>query len=217
MLKLFFLFFVISTFIMLAKSDFKIDWICEETNAMGNCSTVPKITDWLEVLAANIDTNEYTDFNYCPFEIVERHSRCMKSYAESCYQYETYRERHTFSVYTSPAVESAKNICTKGRAYKKEFNMYTSCTKSIFHNDYNDPWNVHQINQEVEFGLIPKQMDLFEKCDMYRKYWDTQNSWIRKKCGMKTSKFSRQVLSHMWPLMALMRRCGEELTIGGYM
>lgn len=39
---------------------------------------------------------------------------------------------------------------------------------------------------------------------MYRKYWDTQNSWIRKKCGMKTSKFSRQVLSHMWPLMALM-------------
>lgn len=66
LINLYFLSRSTATFIMLAKSDFKIDWICEETNAMGNCSTVPKITDWLEVLAANIDTNEYTDFNYCP-------------------------------------------------------------------------------------------------------------------------------------------------------
>jgi len=37
-----------------------------------------------------------------------------------------------------------------------------------------------------------------------REYWRNQMTWIRKKCGMKTLKFSRQVLSHMWPLMSLM-------------
>jgi len=48
------------------KSGIVIDWICEETSLMGNCSTTPKLTDWLEILSDKIFTDEYTDFNYCP-------------------------------------------------------------------------------------------------------------------------------------------------------
>lgn len=50
----------------LIKSGIVIDWICEETTLMGNCSTTPKLTDWLEILSDKIFTDEYTDFNYCP-------------------------------------------------------------------------------------------------------------------------------------------------------
>jgi len=48
------------------KSGIAIDWICEETNSMGNCSTTPKLTDWLETLSDKIFTDEYIDLNYCP-------------------------------------------------------------------------------------------------------------------------------------------------------
>ncbi|KAL5241735.1 hypothetical protein ACI65C_009145 [Semiaphis heraclei] len=200
----------------LIKSGIVIDWICEETTLMGNCSTTPKLTDWLEILSDKIFTDEYTDFNYCPFEIVERHARCMKLYVKRCQKYVSEEDRFASDEYNSRKEENPSNLCIEGRSYKKEFIDHTTCTNAIFGINYDEPWTIHQINQEVEFGLVPKKTDILEKCSIVREYWHNQMTWIRKKCGVRTLKFSRQVLSHMWPLMSLMSMCQEPLSMYGY-
>lgn len=197
-----------------AKSEFSIDWICEETNAIGNCSTIPKITDWLQFLADNIDSEEYTDLHYCPFDIVERHAKCMVLFLRGCQQHMSDEKRHFIYSYV-PRTERAATHCVKGRPYKKEFKEYTNCTRVMYNNEP-DEWDVHAVNQDIEFKLISKKMDFREKCDIYHKYWDMQSSWILKECGKKAEKFSRQVLSNMWPIMGLLNICGDRLTPYGY-
>lgn len=46
----------------LAKSEIAVEWICPDTEQMGNCSTVPKITDLLQRISENY---EYPDLYYC--------------------------------------------------------------------------------------------------------------------------------------------------------
>lgn len=50
----------------MAKSQILVEWICEDTNTMGNCSTIPRITDLLHIISDNSDNYEYTDLHYCP-------------------------------------------------------------------------------------------------------------------------------------------------------
>ncbi|KAL5241736.1 hypothetical protein ACI65C_009146 [Semiaphis heraclei] len=207
------LFFVIATFMVLVKSEITVKWFCEETNSMGNCSTLPKITDWLQTLSDNIDSDRFTDVNFCPFDITERHGKCMWSYIQSCYWHISDVERNIFFSYL-PRTEIAKTYCIEGRDYKDEFRVHAACTKSMYKSG--DEWRIHSVNQEVEFGLIPTKTDDFEKCYIYQKFWQSQSLWIREQCGKKTEKFSRQVLRHMWPIMGLLNLCGEELTADGY-
>ncbi|XP_022171874.1 uncharacterized protein LOC111034805 [Myzus persicae] len=222
MLKLFFIIctpiflpFTTAALMILTKSQVEIDWMCHETNSWGNCSTLPKITDWLQTISDKIDSDEYTDIDYCPFEIVERHARCMGLFLETCQQYLPESKQHFASSFMPRTEETAETHCVKGRPYKNEFRAHTACTKLMFDSD--NQWRTHEVNQEVEFGLIPMDTDFYEKCYIYRKYWQMQNSWIREKCGMRTEKFSRQVLSNMWPIMGLLKLCGEQLSTYGYL
>ncbi|XP_008182368.1 uncharacterized protein LOC100575730 [Acyrthosiphon pisum] len=208
------LLFVISTCCVCVRSDFSIEWICEETNAIGNCSTIPKITDWLQFLADNIDNDEYTDLYYCPFNIAERHAMCMVSFLKNCQQKMSEAKRHVAYSYM-PRIDKAATHCPEGRPYKKEFREYTNCTRVMYNNEPKE-WEVHSVNQQIEFGLLPRKMEFRQKCDVYRKYWEMQSSWILRDCGPKAEKFSRHVLSYMWPIMGLLNVCGDRLTPYGY-
>ncbi|KAL4143463.1 hypothetical protein QTP88_005794 [Uroleucon formosanum] len=186
---------------MMVKSEISIDWKCEETNSMGNCSTIPKITDWLQTLSDNPD--EYTDIHYCPFDIVERHARCMVSYLKSCGMYISEAKRH-YAYSFMPRPVRAVTHCTKGRGYKKEFIEHSNCMK-VMYGFVDKEWDTHMINQQVEFGILLKKTDFRAKCDIYHEYWEMQSSFILRDCGPNTEKFSRHVLSNMWPIMGLLR------------
>ncbi|CAI6365992.1 unnamed protein product [Macrosiphum euphorbiae] len=210
------LLFIISTLMVCVRSDdASIEWACKETRAIGNCSTMPKITDWLQTLSDNIDNEEYTDLLYCPFDIVEKHAQCMVLYLRSCSQQLMMEPTRQIAFSYLPQTERAETHCNRRRSYKKEFRGHSNCTKVMYNNEPQE-WEVHMVNQEIEFGLLSKRMEFSKKCDVYHKYWEMQSSWILKECGASTEKFSRQVLSNMYPIMGLLNMCGERLTPYGY-
>jgi len=45
-----------------------------------------------------------------------------------------------------------------------EFKEYTNCTRVMYNNEP-DEWDVHAVNQDIEFKLISKKMDFREKCE----------------------------------------------------
>ncbi|XP_015369525.1 PREDICTED: uncharacterized protein LOC107165685 [Diuraphis noxia] len=182
---------------MLAKSQILVEWICEDTNAMGNCSTIPRITDLLQIISDNSDNYEYTDIHYCPFAIVERHAKCMKSYVKSCDTYMSEAIQNIFYTYM-PEIVDAETLCTEGRPYKKEFREHVACTKELLYAD--QEWEQYVEIQELLYGQTIDAIEVHKKCQFINNFWYSMVLNIRKKCGRKTEKFSRQVLSKMWPL-----------------
>ncbi|CAH1737595.1 unnamed protein product [Aphis gossypii] len=205
MLKLFFVFFPL---MMLAKSEIAVEWICPDTEQMGNCSTVPKITDLLQRISEN---NEYPDLYYCPFNIVERYSKCMQYFLYSCYAHSSDPDKTLLATYYLPFNEDSKKLCTKGRPYRKEFIEHAACTNAVLKAEH--LWKQYWQQKTSELGELEKKniddMPTNEKCQLINNYWDSTNMHIRFQCGFKTEKFHRQVLGNMWPFSILLKLCNE--------
>ncbi|XP_060865775.1 uncharacterized protein LOC132941648 isoform X2 [Metopolophium dirhodum] len=204
-------FFLIATLATLAQSQIAVEWICEDTKSMGNCSRVPKMTDLLQIISQNSDDYEYTDYHYCPNYIVERHIKCVRTYFDSCYRHMTPFMRNIFLAYV-PLTESAETFCDKNRPYKKEFREHMSCTKALLEAD--DDWEDFADDAEMQYGQSIDDMTARSKCKVVSCYWRELTTEIRKQCGPKTEKFSRQVLSYMWPISMLSKLCDELLIFG---
>ncbi|XP_022171873.1 uncharacterized protein LOC111034804 [Myzus persicae] len=205
------LFFVIATFMTLAQSQIAVEWICKDTNSMGNCTTIPKLTDLLQIISDNSDNYEFTDSHYCPFSIVERYAKCMKSYVDSCKPYMVDEVQNIFLNYM-PKIEDAETLCTKGRAYKKEFREHSTCTKAFLTAD--DDWEQYLQIIIWKYGQSIDDMDAIQRCKMVSIFWQVTSTNIRKKCGAKTEKFSRQLLSNMWPLTLYTKLCSQVAAAG---
>ncbi|XP_026818781.1 uncharacterized protein LOC113557451 [Rhopalosiphum maidis] len=206
MLKLFFVFATLTT---LVKSEIAVEWICEDTRQMGNCSTIPKITDLLQMISENY---EYPDIYFCPFNIVERHTKCMYSYLYYCHtQINNDLKQNILEMYNKP-LEDSKNLCTKRRSYRKEFIEHVSCSKAVLKADRQ--WQNYVDQQKLEIGQSMENMELDQKCLLIWDYWHSTNMYIRTQCGIKTEKFHRQVLGNMWPLSLLIKLCNDLSTYG---
>ncbi|CAI6365676.1 unnamed protein product [Macrosiphum euphorbiae] len=197
MLKLFFL---IATLATLAQSQIAVEWVCHEPKIMGNCTRVPRITDLLQIFSQSSDDGEYGDLHYCPHYIVERHTNCMRTYYNSCYRYMSEFVRDVFLGYL-PRTESAKILCNNNRPYKKEFREHMACTRAMLSAD--DDFEEYMIESEMQYGQLIEDMDTNDKCDVVNCFWSGLITKIRKQCGSKTEKFSRQVLSNLWPVSML--------------
>jgi len=58
---------ILMTLVALARSDeIKNEWICEESDLKGNCSSSPKFKYFMKEIIDNIDNYEYSDHYYCP-------------------------------------------------------------------------------------------------------------------------------------------------------
>lgn len=54
------------TLTTLVKSEHAFEWICEDINQMGNCSSLPNFSLLLKNMDDDSKTNKYSNTYYCP-------------------------------------------------------------------------------------------------------------------------------------------------------
>ncbi|XP_026814022.1 uncharacterized protein LOC113554396 [Rhopalosiphum maidis] len=132
MLKLFFVITTLMTLVTLARSDeIKNEWICEESDLKGNCSSTPKFKYFIKEIIDNIDNYEYSDNYYCPFNIVERFSKCVYSYYDNCFANMTFPMKYMLLLNLPPQEDNLRILCTKDRSYKQEFLEHLVCLNMV--------------------------------------------------------------------------------------
>ncbi|XP_022174198.1 uncharacterized protein LOC111036479 [Myzus persicae] len=225
------LFFVIITLTTLVKSEDAAEWICEEINQMGNCSSLPKIPPLIRMMEIKSNTNEYPDAFYCPYSIVNMNTKCIHTYFLSCYDHMTEEEKTFFSE-NLPMFDDL-SFCIPNRPYKKEFKEHSACLRelAISNDQLDEPQKEWQLNlerqklmyelqkfEEMENDQITDIVDLHfwrlhdqKKCQYFKDFMRLRYIQMRSRCGMKTEKFFRQLLGNIWPMSALANNCEVDL------
>ncbi|XP_025199481.1 uncharacterized protein LOC112597583 [Melanaphis sacchari] len=231
-IKMLKLFFVITTLITLVRSEIEGEWICEEIDLKGNCSDSPEIKNFIDITINKINNYEYQDNYYCPFNIVERYSKCIHLYFQSCNIHMPIKDKYLFLV-NMPPVDNSRMLCTKGRPYKKEFREHMACLKALKENDVQtevlrekllyymkqnfenqsivinedlqDKLTINGVDMELLYNMNPM------KCQIYSEFIRLRYMQVYTQCGSKTEKFSRQLFSNIWPVSRMINNCDKQI------